>query len=296
MTQPGSSRGEAALGDLPRSGKSGGEQLELKGSRSDLLVNRSKCFTVTPCESKHHGLQSSGWPGPGFPALPGAPEVHISLLLLPLDFSASSPPVPREQSLREPLGVRLLHLPAAHLDRHCQEELCHAGGAVLGLGACHHCHGHQQVGLALSPNTAWLCVLAPALTSRVSPCSVGGLILDRTVSDPNFAGMAVFTPVINGESWGCSSWQTVELSGVSGRLRAIILFWDAGGTQVWLPPCHPVTDRPGRLFPKKTPFQGLLHFLNSSRLVEHPHLPKCFPCGNWQHKDLYLHLGVRRSH
>lgn len=29
--------------------------------------------------------------------------------------------------------------------------------------------------------------------------SVGGLILDKTVSDPNFAGMAVFTPVINGE-------------------------------------------------------------------------------------------------
>ncbi|KGL76269.1 Solute carrier family 41 member 1, partial [Tinamus guttatus] len=28
--------------------------------------------------------------------------------------------------------------------------------------------------------------------------SVGGLILDRTVSDPNFAGIAVFTPVING--------------------------------------------------------------------------------------------------
>uniref|UniRef100_A0A4X2L6E1 Solute carrier family 41 member n=1 Tax=Vombatus ursinus TaxID=29139 RepID=A0A4X2L6E1_VOMUR len=27
--------------------------------------------------------------------------------------------------------------------------------------------------------------------------SVGGLILDKTVSDPNFAGMAVFTPVIN---------------------------------------------------------------------------------------------------
>lgn len=29
--------------------------------------------------------------------------------------------------------------------------------------------------------------------------SFGGLILDRTVSDPNFKGMAVFTPVINGE-------------------------------------------------------------------------------------------------
>lgn len=29
--------------------------------------------------------------------------------------------------------------------------------------------------------------------------SFGGLILDRTVSDPNFEGMAVFTPVINGK-------------------------------------------------------------------------------------------------
>lgn len=29
--------------------------------------------------------------------------------------------------------------------------------------------------------------------------SVGGLILDKTVTNPNFAGMAVFTPVINGE-------------------------------------------------------------------------------------------------
>ncbi|KAM9320199.1 solute carrier family 41 member 1 [Gastrophryne carolinensis] len=28
--------------------------------------------------------------------------------------------------------------------------------------------------------------------------SIGGLILDKTVSDPNFAGIAVFTPVING--------------------------------------------------------------------------------------------------
>lgn len=30
-------------------------------------------------------------------------------------------------------------------------------------------------------------------------CSFGGLILDKTVSDPNFEGMAVFTPVINGK-------------------------------------------------------------------------------------------------
>lgn len=29
--------------------------------------------------------------------------------------------------------------------------------------------------------------------------SIGGLILDKTVSNPSFEGMAVFTPVINGE-------------------------------------------------------------------------------------------------
>lgn len=31
--------------------------------------------------------------------------------------------------------------------------------------------------------------------------SLGGLILDKALSDPNYDGMAVFTPVINGE-WG----------------------------------------------------------------------------------------------
>uniref|UniRef100_A0A8B9FDT1 Solute carrier family 41 member 1 n=1 Tax=Amazona collaria TaxID=241587 RepID=A0A8B9FDT1_9PSIT len=40
--------------------------------------------------------------------------------------------------------MRLLHRPAAHLDHHCQEECSHPGGAVLWLGARHHCHGYQQ--------------------------------------------------------------------------------------------------------------------------------------------------------
>lgn len=48
-------------------------------------------------------------------------------------------------------------------------------------------------GTAIEPFSA-LCVIL-----SLCPCSVGGLILDKTVSDPNFAGMAVFTPVINGE-------------------------------------------------------------------------------------------------
>ncbi|XP_008410979.1 solute carrier family 41 member 1 isoform X2 [Poecilia reticulata] len=40
----------------------------------------------------------------------------------------------------------------------------------------------------------------------MSISSFGGLILDKTVSDPNFEGMAVFTPVINGSyhrEWNC---------------------------------------------------------------------------------------------
>uniref|UniRef100_A0AAY5KQY5 Solute carrier family 41 member n=1 Tax=Esox lucius TaxID=8010 RepID=A0AAY5KQY5_ESOLU len=46
--------------------------------------------------------------------------------------------------------------------------------------ACHQC--------VICASPPILCVIL----------SVGGLILDKTVSNPNFAGMAVFTPVING--------------------------------------------------------------------------------------------------
>ncbi|XP_061618758.1 solute carrier family 41 member 2 isoform X3 [Phyllopteryx taeniolatus] len=39
----------------------------------------------------------------------------------------------------------------------------------------------------------------PVITAMVIS-SIGGLILDKTVSDPNLAGIVVYTPVINGES------------------------------------------------------------------------------------------------
>uniref|UniRef100_H2ZWJ7 Solute carrier family 41 member n=1 Tax=Latimeria chalumnae TaxID=7897 RepID=H2ZWJ7_LATCH len=42
--------------------------------------------------------------------------------------------------------------------------------------------------------------------------SVGGLILDKTVSDPNFAGMAVFTPVINGVAGNLVAVQASRIS------------------------------------------------------------------------------------
>lgn len=47
--------------------------------------------------------------------------------------------------------------------------------------------------------------------------SVGGLILDKTVTNPNFAGMAVFTPVINGkESYNRTDNPLVFASGKVG--------------------------------------------------------------------------------
>ena len=54
--------------------------------------------------------------------------------------------------------------------------------------------------------------LSRSLQWSLCLCSVGGLILDKTVSDPNFAGMAVFTPVINGE---------VSASAASGGRRGL---------------------------------------------------------------------------
>lgn len=48
-----------------------------------------------------------------------------------------------------------------------------------------------SVGIALGKDQS-------TLMSCSFPNSIGGLILDKTVTDPKFEGMAVFTPVING--------------------------------------------------------------------------------------------------
>lgn len=50
----------------------------------------------------------------------------------------------------------------------------------------------------------------------MSISSFGGLILDKTVSDPNFEGMAVFTPVINGV---CGNLVAIQASRVSTFLH-----------------------------------------------------------------------------
>lgn len=71
-----------------------------------------------------------------------------------------------------------------------------------------------QIGLCL-PAQRLEQNLSGASVSFVSClCSVGGLILDKTVSDPNFAGMAVFTPVINGEALASAAGEQLDVASV----------------------------------------------------------------------------------
>ncbi|XP_068453414.1 solute carrier family 41 member 1 [Clinocottus analis] len=70
----------------------------------------------------------------------------------------------------------------------------------------------------------------------MSISSFGGLILDRTVSDPNFKGMAVFTPVINGVGGNLVAIQ-------ASRISTYLHFWSIPGVlpykmrQHWPNPC-----------------------------------------------------------
>lgn len=70
----------------------------------------------------------------------------------------------------------------------------------------------------------------------MSISSVGGLILDKTVSDPNFKGMAVFTPVINGVGGNLVAIQ-------ASRISTYLHFWSVPGVlpfkmkEHWPNPC-----------------------------------------------------------
>ncbi|KAM7423146.1 hypothetical protein PAMA_010934 [Pampus argenteus] len=56
----------------------------------------------------------------------------------------------------------------------------------------------------------------------MSISSIGGLILDKTVSNPNFEGMAVFTPVINGVGGNLVAIQ-------ASRMSTYLHYWSAPG-------------------------------------------------------------------
>nr|XP_033782560.1 solute carrier family 41 member 1-like isoform X2 [Geotrypetes seraphini] len=70
----------------------------------------------------------------------------------------------------------------------------------------------------------------------MSISSIGGLILDKTVTDPNFEGMAVFTPVINGVGGNLVAIQ-------ASRISTFLHSWSMPGVlphkmrQHWPNPC-----------------------------------------------------------
>jgi hypothetical protein len=60
-------------------------------------------------------------------------------------------------------------------------------------------HRVERITCPLDNLQLWTCYVTFVSHCILVNHSIGGLILDKTVSDPNFEGMAVFTPVINGE-------------------------------------------------------------------------------------------------
>nr|XP_020670815.1 solute carrier family 41 member 3 isoform X1 [Pogona vitticeps]XP_020670816.1 solute carrier family 41 member 3 isoform X1 [Pogona vitticeps] len=80
--------------------------------------------------------------------------------------------------------------------------------------------------------SGWQPVIVAMATS-----SLGGLILDKTITNPNFEGMAVFTPVINGVGGNLVAIQ-------ASRISTFLHFWSMPGVlphkmrQHWPNPCN----------------------------------------------------------
>lgn len=129
-------------------------------------------------------------------------------------------------------GVWLLHVSDSAVDGHLFQTSRQPSAALLGLGARYHCHVHQQVWYTHThtphtPGHEFAHILKkhvelhlPLYLKNIFPCfSIGGLILDKTVSDPNLAGIVVYTPVINGEI--CYSIQKYSI-----KLLLFVFLWN----------------------------------------------------------------------
>uniref|UniRef100_A0A4W3K7N6 Solute carrier family 41 member n=1 Tax=Callorhinchus milii TaxID=7868 RepID=A0A4W3K7N6_CALMI len=115
----------------------------------------------------------------------------------------------------------------------------------------------------------------PVITA-MAISSVGGLILDRTVTNPSFEGMAVFTPVMNGVGGNLVAIQ-------ASRISTFLHFWSIPGVlphkmrQNWPNPCtvffsSGVNSTSARvLFLLVVP--GHLLFLYTIHLLQGGHLP-----------------------
>ncbi|XP_061213144.1 solute carrier family 41 member 3 isoform X1 [Neopsephotus bourkii] len=122
--------------------------------------------------------------------------------------------------------------------------------------------------------SGWLPVIVAMIIS-----SIGGLILDKTVTDPHFEGMAVFTPVINGVGGSLVAIQ-------ASRISTFLHFWSKPGIlpyrmeQNWPNPCtvffsSEVNSKSARvLFFLAIP--GHLVFLYIIRLLQGGHISLSF--------------------
>lgn len=130
--------------------------------------------------------------------------IHVNSPFICISFSLSP--------VRVISRVCLLHVSDSSMDDHLIQTPGEPTAPLLRLGARHHRHGHQQVS-----SLTFTCIISKLDNSprciHQSPItfvvcyllfffclSIGGLILDKTVSDPNLAGIVVYTPVINGKT------------------------------------------------------------------------------------------------
>ncbi|XP_028855199.1 LOW QUALITY PROTEIN: solute carrier family 41 member 1-like [Denticeps clupeoides] len=130
--------------------------------------------------------------------------------------------------------------------------------------------------------SGWLPVIV-----AVSISSIGGLILDKTMSDPSYEGMAVFTPVINGVGGNLVGIQ-------ASRLSTYLHFWSVPGAlpyrmnQHWPDPCVTFTNSgvnsksarvlvvlvvPGHLF-----FLGIIYLLRGGHTPVTATFTFCYLC------------------
>ncbi|XP_057273527.1 solute carrier family 41 member 3 isoform X4 [Pezoporus wallicus] len=132
----------------------------------------------------------------------------------------------------------------------------------------------QSPSVAEVLKSGWLPVIVAMIIS-----SIGGLILDKTVTDPHFEGMAVFTPVINGVGGSLVAIQ-------ASRISTFLHFWSEPGVlpyrmkQNWPNPCtiffsSEVNSKSARvLFFLAIP--GHLVFLHTIRLLQGGHVSLSF--------------------
>ncbi|KAG7243019.1 hypothetical protein INR49_016785 [Caranx melampygus] len=117
-------------------------------------------------------------------------------------------------------GQRLHHISQFHYIVCLPLHVVSASCGVLSPVAPPPSVGHYCLWLCTGQRSPEVRLAAVILAMSIS--SIGGLILDRTVSNPDFEGMAVFTPVINGVGGNLVAIQ-------ASRMSTYLHYWSVPG-------------------------------------------------------------------